>query len=58
MSIIVFSVLVHHGNTSRFGHYNCVIFNDLGKGLKFDDDNQFPVSQEKYINGKGIKENC
>ena len=52
------SVLVHHGNTSRFGHNNCVIFNDLGDGLKFDDDNQFPVSQEKYINGKECKENC
>ena len=52
------AVLVHHGKSSTFGHYNCAIFNDLGEGLKFDDSKQVPVSLEKYINGRECKENC
>ena len=51
------AVAIHHGQTTESGHYNCVIFDQYGQGIKFDDDTQTPVSLDRYISSRECTRN-
>ncbi len=52
------AVAIHNGFKSNSGHYDCVIFNDCGEGIRFDDTDQYANSLNSFMSSKNCRNNC